>query len=307
MEALLPNANPALAGAIDTDKLGLEEKKSIRVLVSIPNEGHAPVESYANRLVNMMHLGKLEERQKLFNLIDKHFKDEESKQKLLIEYWEGKEPDYQKILDGKIFDFYFYTVGRILTPLAREKAAEEAVRGNFDYLYQIDDDMICPDDLFERLYRHNVDIVSPLAFTRNPPYFPVAYENREYWDSKNSSMTFVNDTIKNYPKNVLFRTDANGFGAVLIKVDIIRKMKQPWFMSTTGTGEDILFCYKATKAGAKVYMDSSTKLGHLSHPIQVTEEYATDYWNKNNLEIEKKNGIYEKYVDVKNKVLLGDR
>lgn len=304
-QTLLPNPNPALAGAINVSALGLKPKKSIRVLVSIPNEGHAPVEAYANRLVNMMHLGKLEESQRFIGLLEKHISDPLEKEKIFAEYWQERKPDHQSFIEGKTFDFYFFTVGRILTPLAREKAAEEALRGNFDYLYQIDDDMICPDDLFERLYRHNVDIVAPLAFTRNPPHQPVAYTNKAMWDTQNRCESFVNDTIQNYPKNTLFRCDAVGFGAVLIKVDVIRKMRPPYFMSTTGTGEDILFCYNATKIGAKVYMDSSTKLGHLSHPLQITEEYALDYWKKHSLRVQEKNGLYDKYE--KNKVLLGDR
>lgn len=279
----------------------------VKVLISIPNEGHAPVEAYANRIVNFWHIGRVEERQKFLALIDKYVPESNNKKELLKEVWKDKKPDYQKVLDGKVFEFYFFTVGRILTPLAREKAAEEAIKGEFDYLFMIDDDMICPDDLFENLYKHDVDIVAPLAFTRNPPHMPVAYENKEFWDNTTHSDVFVNDTIKNYPKNQLFRCDAVGFGAVLIKVNVIKRIPKPYFMSTTGTGEDILFCYKATKVGAKVYMDSSTKLGHLSHPPSIDEAYATNFWASQNMEIEKKNGVFDKYEDERNKVLLGGR
>lgn len=306
-QILTPNENPMLAGSVDANILGNTEKRSVRVLVSIPNEGHAPVEAYANRIVNFWHLGKLEERQKLFELIEKYVPDSRNKEELYKEYWKNKKPDYYECIEGKRFDFYFYTVGRILTPLAREKAAEESIKGNFDYLFMIDDDMTCPDDLFERLYRHGVDIVAPIAFTRNPPHLPVAYENKEFWDTATHTEVFVNETIKNYPKNKLFRCDAVGFGAVLIKVDVIRKMKAPFFMSTTGTGEDILFCYKAGKVGAKVYMDSSTKLGHLSHPLHITEEYANEFWKTMDLQMEKRNGIFDKYEDERNKVLVGGR
>lgn len=296
-EALLPNPNPALANSIDETKLGQTKKAEnlVRVLVSIPNEGHAPVEAYANRIVNFWHIGRLEERQKMFDLV----------QGLDDEYWKReKKPDYWEMIKGKRFEFFFFTVGRILTPLAREKAAEAAVKGNFDFLYFIDDDMVCCDDLFERLYRHDVDIVAPLAFTRNPPYFPVAYTQTEYWNPQNNKPHLINDVIKNYPKNKLFRCDAVGFGSVLIKMDVIRKMKQPYFMSTVSTGEDILFCYNATKVGAKVYMDSSTKIDHLSHPLVVSESLAMAYWEQHGMEIEKKNGLYEHQE--RNRVLLGD-
>lgn len=306
MEVLLPNANPALTNIVDPDKISKEEKalNKVRILVAIPNEGHAPVEAYANRLVNFMHLGKLEERSTFFDLIKKYAP--ESLTIIETEYWKDKKPDYQRFLDGKVFEFYNFTAGRILTPLAREKCVENALKGNFDYIFFIDDDMICPDDLFERLYRHNVDLVAPLAFTRNPPHQPVCYSNDDYWDPVHQKQLFVNDTIQNYPKNQLFRCDAVGFGAALIKVEIIRKMQAPYFMSTTGTGEDILFCYKAQKAGAKIYMDSSTKLGHLSHPTQITEEYAVNYQEAHKLDVERKNKEYDKYIDDKNTVVLGN-
>ena len=45
-----------------------------------------------------------------------------------------------------------------------------------DYILFIDDDMICPPDLFERLYKHQKDIVAALAFTRYPPHKPVIYK-----------------------------------------------------------------------------------------------------------------------------------
>lgn len=251
-----------------------EKEKEVglkRVLISIPNEGHAQVEAYSNRLVNMFSLGKLEERGRLLK-------------------------------ENPRFEFYFFTLGRMFTPVAREEAAEEALKGNFDYLFMIDDDMICMDDLFQKLQRHDVDIVCPLAFTRNPPYHPVIYASVEGWDGVSQTDYFMNTVVKNYPKDSLVEVDASGFGAALIKVDVFRKMEKPFFKSTCGTGEDIFFCYRAKKAGARVFVDTSTKLGHLTHPPVVTEEFAQNYWKQIGMNPEKRNGKYEKY---QHKVVLG--
>src|SRR3990167_2706760 len=65
------------------------------------------------------------------------------------------------------FEFYDSTAGRMFTPMAREKIADTAIAIGADYLFMIDDDMLGPKDLFERLYARNVDVVAPLAFTRN--------------------------------------------------------------------------------------------------------------------------------------------
>jgi len=235
-----------------------------KVLIAIPNEGHTQVEAYANRLMNFMHMGKLEERLK----------------------HEGAKPRPE---------FYFMTMGRIFTPLAREEAASMAEDCGMDYLYMIDDDMIAGDDTFERLARHDVDIVAPLAFTRNYPHMPVMYSCMEGWDPVRQKEFFRNHYVQNYPKDQLVECDAVGFGAVLIKIGVIKAMEKPRFMSTCGTGEDVLFCYSAKKLGFRTFMDTSVKLGHLSHPINVTEEYVQQMHKQLDTQMEKKNGLYNKY------------
>lgn len=227
-------------------------RKTVKVVVAIPNEGHTLPEAYDNRMLMMIHLGILQERSK-------------------------HEPVTK---DGAIFEFSHFTAGRLLTPAAREALADHALNGNMDYIWMIDDDMICPLDMFERLYDHNVDIVAPLAFTRNSPHLPVIYRCEKGWDPVAKTDYFINHYARNYPENELVQCDAVGFGSVLIKMDVLRRMKKPYFMSTCGTGEDILFCYNAQKVGAKVYMDTSVKLGHISYPLIVDEAYAKYFWEK---------------------------
>lgn len=238
---------------------------TVKVAICIPNEGHSPVEAYANRLENFKYLGNLEAK-------------------------------------GK-FEFFFLTLGRIFTPLAREEAAKFAQEIKADYLYMIDDDMTCPNDLFERLYRHNVDIVAPLAFTRNFPHKAVIYQIIEGWDPVARVPHFRNVHIDKYQKDSLIECDAVGFGAVLINMRVINAMKGQKFMDgcTSGTGEDILFCHKARKLGFRVFMDTSTKLGHLSHPIEVTEAYVEKV--RKEFKYEEKQPVYSKYEA---RLLLGD-
>ena len=227
------------------------ERKVVRVAISIPNEGHTLPEAYDNRALFYIHVGALAEKSK-------------------------HEPVTN---DGAIFEFYHFTAGRLLTPAAREALADHALAGGMDYMLMIDDDMIIPPDMFERLYENNVDVVAPLAFTRNAPHYAVIYECKKGWDPVTKCDYFMNHFARNYPENELVRCDAVGFGSVLIKMDVIRKMKRPYFMSTCGTGEDVLFCYNAQQqAGAKVYMDTRVKLGHISYPVIVDEPYAKWYW-----------------------------
>ena len=213
----------------------------VKVVVGVPSEGHAPVAAYDNRMLWAFHLGKFEEQSK-----------------------------------GK-FEFYWNTCGRMFVPMAREILAEAAVGLGADFIHFVDDDMIVPTDLFEKLYSHfsdpTVSIVGALAFTRNHPHYPVIYSCKEGWDSIAREEYFINEYVLNYPRNTLVECDAVGFGSVLIRTSVLAKMKKPWFMSSQGTGEDILFSYKCKReAKGRVFMDTSVKLGHIGDPRIITEE-----------------------------------
>lgn len=229
----------------------MTDRPTVKVVIAVPNEGHTLPEAYDNRMLWSIHLGGLAERSK-------------------------HEP---VTTDGAILEFYHFTAGRLLTPAAREALADHALQQGMDYMLMVDDDMICPLDMFERLYNHNVDVVAPLAFTRNAPHYAVIYQCESGHDPVAKQDYFINHYARNYPENQLVQCDAVGFGAALIKMDVIRKMRRPYFMSTCGTGEDVLFCYNAQRqANAKIYMDTSVKLGHLSHPRVIDEDYAKWWW-----------------------------
>lgn len=227
-----------------------------KVAVSIPSEGHTLPEAYDNHLVLSFHLGVLQERLKHENAP--------------IQY-----------------EFYWYTTGRILTALAREKLVQEALKGGMDYICMYDDDMILPIDMVESLLKDmedhpEMDIVAPLAFMRNPPHYAVIYTTTEGYDQNSHRPYFFNNFVKKYPKDKLVECDAVGFGAALIRMSVVKKMKPPYFFSTTGTGEDIYFCMKArSEAKARIFMDTRIKLGHLGKPPVIDEEYF-EKWVKDN-------------------------
>lgn len=237
-----------------------------RVLVGIPLKGHTPPESYHDRMLMAYYMGS------------KEMKDDVEK----------KSPRYQ---------FIWINTGEIFVPFAREMLAAKAMEWKCDYLYSVDDDMLAPVDLFYKLVKHDVDIVAPLAFTRNPPHRVVMFSTIEGFDAVVGKPYFRNTTVLNYPKDRLVECDAVGFGACLIKTEVFRKMAQPWFMGSVGTGEDIHFCLAAKKLGFRVFMDTATKLGHLSKPIVVTEEYSAHFNKLSPDEKDKFYGKYEKYAE----------
>ena len=164
----------------DANYINVVEKKVVRVLMGIPNEGHTECESYDNRLEMAFHLGSL---QVLTKFMGKQYC--------------GVDFDYPENTE---YEFSLSTVGKIFPALARERIAEIAVNENFDYLFMIDDDMLAPSDLFERLVKHDKDIVGALAFTRQSPHYPVIYNLRKGYDGVTGQRYYLNTHVKTYPK-----------------------------------------------------------------------------------------------------------
>jgi hypothetical protein len=234
--------------------------ETVKVMFGIPNEGHTEPEAYENRMKLCFHLGVLQ-------VLSAKGETE----------FDGMVFDYPK---GKKFEFYIDSIGKVFTALARERIAEEAVKKEMDYLLMIDDDMITETNIFERLFAHDVDICAGLAFTRSSPHSPVIFELNKGYDPVEKKRFYINHTLYSYPKDTLVECDAVGFGAVLIKTEVLKNIPTPWFMTTSGAGEDIHFCHLAREHGFKVFMDTATKMGHIGYPPIITE---ADYESANNI------------------------
>jgi len=243
------------------DELSKNDDRIIDVAVGICLKGHTPPKAYHDRMLMSFCMGQRESEDKL-NKVSPRFR------------------------------FQWFFVGEVFVPFAREQLAQATLNYKCDYLFMVDDDMVVPFDTFYRLAANDKDICAALAFTRNPNHLPVAMITREGFDPASKRPYCFKDNIMAYPRDTLFQCDAVGFGAVLIKRKVIETMPKPWFMSTSPTGEDILFCNEARKCGFEVWMDSRIKTGHLGDSIIITEEYA-DNWNKlTHEERERKFGKY---------------
>jgi hypothetical protein len=240
----------------------LDVSRVHKVLVGIPLKGHTPPRSYHDRMLMWKHMGGQE----------------------AVDFYEHKSPRYV---------FSLGAIGEVLVPFARERLGDSALEMGCDYLFMVDDDMLTPPDLFYELVKHDKDICAALAFTRNPDHKPVIYQSIEGFDPVTNRQFGFTKFALNYPRNQLVQCDAVGFGAVLIKTSVLRKVPKPWFFGMEQTGEDVAFCCKARQVGCEVWMDTSIKLGHLGSPAIITEEYS-DVWNK--LTPEEREKIYGKYT-----------
>jgi hypothetical protein len=255
---------------------GMKKSKDIvyKVAVSVPNEAYIQTAAYDNHILVAAHHGILEEKMRQ----------------------EGISPRYE---------FYRFSTGRLLTQLAREKLMEVALKEDMDFVIMYDSDMLLPLDTIEALLQDmvdhpEIDVLAPLAFMRNPPHYAVIYNVIEGYDGNRHQEYYYNQYVKKYPKNKLVECDAVGFGAACIRLSFVReKMKAPFFMSTTPTGEDIFFCVNAKKAGGRIFMDTRIKLGHIANAPIIDEDYAEKWWKDNKHDMGKEDTKYRTDLDEK--------
>lgn len=146
----------------------------------------------------------------------------------------------------------------------------------YTHLLMIDDDHTFESDLALRLLSHDVDIVGALAFKRRLDFQPCVYKkNKE------------NKLYQPILPQVFQEVDIVGTGAILIKREVIKKMKFPWFWTDydedgTHWSVDFRFCQKAKKAGFKIFVDSDVKIGHIGNSEIINQDTFLNNIKKSN-------------------------
>jgi hypothetical protein len=105
---------------------------------------------------------------------------------------------------------------------------------------------------------------------------PVVYVKKE-----SDPTGVIHHSILSIPHG-LFRVDAFGFGAVLIKRDVFERVPRPWFKGHEG-GEDIGFCRKAREHGIELWCDGRYWLAHLGDPEIFTIESFENWIKSQNM------------------------
>lgn len=129
----------------------------------------------------------------------------------------------------------------------------DALKYGHTHLLMMDTDQIYHDaDLIFKLLSHKKDIVGGKVHRRYPPFEPILNIDKKHVDDK---------IIE---KGGLIKVETTGAGCLLINLSCLEGIEEPWFEIKDKKGEDINFCYKAAKAGKKVYVDCDVNIGHLS-------------------------------------------
>jgi hypothetical protein len=152
----------------------------------------------------------------------------------------------------------------------------EETGDKFTHVLWLDDDHIFSPDLLVYLARHQEkDVVSAVYYGRVGRHLPVVYVK----DSTPDKYKFF--PIIEVPP-ALCEVDAVGFGACLMRRDVLDRMPEPWFtFAPGGVGEDIYFCVHAKEAGIRIWCEGSYTIGHFGEPQVITQETYRQFLEKN--------------------------
>ncbi len=188
---------------------------------------------------------------------------------------------------------FFYRLGRSAKPddihvvcnprrmsidRMRNFCAKVALEGEFDWLLFLDDDVIVPPPFkfLERMISYNKDILAGITIIRGYPFHPMVFkEGPDYPES------FYDDYKDHKDEEGLVECDAVGFSLCLIKVDLLRKMRPPYFITGPNHTEDIYFCKRAKEQvpGTKIYADPSIETGHILGS-EIVEPNSIKFWKQ---------------------------
>jgi len=146
----------------------------------------------------------------------------------------------------------------------RKIVKDYAVESDFDFLFFVDSDVICESNVLQKLVASKKEIVCGLFRYREPPDGrPLWFRVKQPLEISPKTGVWLLDFIPNEKlTKELMEIDACGFGAVLIKTDILKKIelrKSP----DDHYGADINFCFDARKLDYKIFGDPTATATHL--------------------------------------------
>jgi GT2 family glycosyltransferase len=164
---------------------------------------------------------------------------------------------------------------RTVVDHARNLIVLQAQKDNASYILFVDDDQIFPRDLFFRLLGHGKEVVAALAFGRVAPYRPCVYS----WETSRENGNLMVRDRPDLIRTGLQKVDAVGMGAMLIRMDVFKRLgPQPWFKFDE-VGEDLTFCDKCAQKGIPVHCDTDLILPHITDEgVEITDYHFNEYY-----------------------------
>lgn len=176
-------------------------------------------------------------------------------------------------------EFLFFTPYRMSIDNMRNQAAKIALEHNCDYLMFIDDDVVVRPDTYKSLRGADKDIIMALTYVRGEPFHPMFFRDLKTEIDPNGkkrlNLGFHDEEYWEINEDGLIKTGAVGFSCVLIKVDLLKALSPPWFVTGPGHTEDVYFCIKCRselEPEPTIYVDTKVPTGHMLMPEMVSRD-----------------------------------
>lgn len=140
--------------------------------------------------------------------------------------------------------------------LAREELTNKAVNDGYEYVLWLDSDMAFTPDHFDLLRSLKTDFATGIYRSRRSPY---AYVIKDINDTTSRQRVIPNEP---------FEVAACGFGFVLIKTEVLYKVRANFmtcFTPTPSSGEDYAFCERVRKMGIPIIAHPDVRPDHIAY------------------------------------------
>ncbi len=146
---------------------------------------------------------------------------------------------------------------------SRNILREKAIKENYDYFFSLEQDVLPPSDIIEKLLKHNKKLITAVYFAHNVmpdqvsrELMPLVYK---LVDKKDLSMRPLNES-ELWQQQGLTEVVSAGLGCLLIHKDILEKIK---FRYEKNTFDDRWFFIDCYNLKIKSFADTSIKCKHL--------------------------------------------
>lgn len=151
----------------------------------------------------------------------------------------------------------------------RNAIVDSVVRDDTTHIMFLDADHTFPEDAILKLLKHDKDIVGGNYNTRLDPF-----SGKQGFGPVTKMMVegeIVSMASDDFPTE-LFKCYATATGFMMIKTEIFKKLKKPYFDARIDSSgrhftEDIDFCMKANDAGIEVWCDPTIQIGHIGSTV----------------------------------------
>lgn len=171
--------------------------------------------------------------------------------------------DYMNMLKKPANTYMIYNHDR--SPAhGRNMIVDEAFKYDCTHVLFIDDDQAFKEDALTKLLEHDVDIVSGLYLKRAYPHQPLIFDSID--EEGRALFSYLNGSEQR-----LKPIEAAGFGWLLVKTDVFRKMERPYVrlgeLDAEQWCDDIGFFNRVKQLGIKAYCDTECRIGHIGTMI----------------------------------------